>query len=125
MLFHSKAFALFFPLVVLVFFLTPARRRWVVLLGASYFFYMSWNAAYAVLLLASTTLDYFVAFRVHRASEKGRRLAWACVSLAANLGMLGYFKYANFGIESLNAILQTFGMEGISWTKVVLPVGIS
>lgn len=126
MLFHSKAFAIFFPCVVLAFFLTPQRRRWVVLLAASYGFYMAWNAGYAVLLLLSTVIDYAVAFRVHAAETPRKRLAWAGVSLATNLGMLAYFKYTNFFLRASADLAGLFGLDVVpAQYDIILPVGIS
>jgi D-alanyl-lipoteichoic acid acyltransferase DltB (MBOAT superfamily) len=61
MLFNSIEFLIFFPIVVVLYFLLPHRYRWLLLLAASYYFYMSWRPEYIVLILASTLVDYFVA----------------------------------------------------------------
>ena len=75
MLFTSLVYFLFLPIVALVFFLTPAKWRWFWLLGASYFFYMYWNPAYIVLILASTLVDYWAALQIGRqASDRRKRL---------------------------------------------------
>ena len=87
MLFNSFQFLLFFPVVVSVYFLLPGRWRWLHLLVASYLFYMAWEPAYALLMLASTVADFFAAQRLHRAEGNARR-AWLGVSLAVNLGLL-------------------------------------
>jgi len=59
MLFNSLQFLIFFPIVILLYYLLPHSKRWIFLLLASYYFYMSWNPAYIVLILISTLVDYF------------------------------------------------------------------
>ena len=125
MLFNSLEFLIYFPVVVGLYFLLPARWRWLHLLIASYLFYMAWEPAYAVLILASTVVDYTVA-RAMPAAEATRRKALLGVSLTVNLGLLFSFKYYNL-------INQTFAdflaLGGIDWqlptSNLLLPVGIS
>jgi len=125
-LFHSKLFLAFFPTVVLAFFLMPQRRRWIVLLAASYAFYMAWRPEYGLLLIASTAVDYFIAFRVHEAQERLRKKAWLGVSLAVNLGLLAYFKYSNFALEAFADILGPLGWSfQAPQLDILLPIGIS
>ena len=81
---------------------------------------------FTLLILFSSIVDYTAGRRIARAHEEGRRgRPWLLFSVFTNLGLLGYFKYANFGIDTLNAILEANGAEPLSWTRVVLPVGIS
>ena len=126
MLFNSFDFLLFFPVVYLLFRLTPDRHRWVLLLAASYYFYMSWKAEYLVLILVSTAIDYLVALFMEKAESPMRRKALLITSIAANLGILFTFKYANFFGESFNFIADQYNL---TWhfpaLNVLLPVGIS
>ncbi len=127
MLFNSLHFVFFFPIVVALYFATPHRWRWALLLAASYYFYGSWRLAYLVLLIACTVLDWAVALRMADAPTTERRRAWLMVSLVSNLGMLGYFKYAGFITESLQAILSPMGASVPEHAALhpLLPVGIS
>ncbi len=126
MLFNSIEYLLFFPTVVALHFLLPHRFRWVMLLVASYFFYMSWNAAYIGLIILSTVVDYFAGLGMAREpSPRGRRLL-LLASLTTNLGLLFAFKYWNFFNESA---MQFCTSIGLNWSvpplHVLLPVGIS
>lgn len=127
MLFNSFAFAYFFPLVVALYFATPHPRRWVVLLAASYWFYGSWRVEYLLLLMANTAMDFWVARRMEGARTPGTRKGWLMVSLVANLGMLGYFKYAAFLADSVRSIASPLGivLEDSPVLHPLLPVGIS
>lgn len=127
MLFNSFEFVFFFPIVVALFFATPHRWRWVVLLAASYWFYGSWRLEYLLLLMASTGVDWWVALRMADASTQRRRKAWLLVSLTTNLGMLGYFKYAGFLADSIGLALAPLGYTVPDHTAFhpLLPVGIS
>ena len=125
MLFNSFAFLLFFPLVVAVHFLLPARARWVHQLLASYAFYMWWEPAYALLILASTVVDWAVARRMPAVEGRSRQVLLG-VSLLVNLGLLFSFKYYDFANAQLAVVLQALG---VAWTphasSLLLPVGIS
>lgn len=126
MLFNSIDFIFFFPLVILLYFLTPARFRWVLLLIASYYFYMCWKAEYAILILLSTVVDYFVAIKMEETEEKKDRKKWLYISLFVNLGILFTFKYFNFFSESVQVALNAFNIFDGGWVhQLLLPVGIS
>ncbi|MGH3001939.1 MAG: MBOAT family O-acyltransferase [Gaiellaceae bacterium] len=122
MLFPTVTFAIFFSIVLPVSWaLMPyqrAWRAWIVL--ASYVFYAWWDWHFVLLLAASTVVNHVVAVGIHRAAGLRTRKALLALALAFDLGLLGYFKYANFFLSSVdNAI-------GTSWiAHVVLPVGIS
>ena len=133
MLFNSVDFLLFFPLVTAVYFLLPHRARWVWLLIASYYFYMCWNAKYALLIALSTLITYASGLLIHRAEgipEPGRRermkKLWVFLSFASNLAILFFFKYFGFFWDNLTAVLA---LAGIALKRpafdIVLPVGIS
>ncbi len=122
MLFHTTTFWIFFAIVISGFYGMPERWRRMWLLVASYVFYMWWDERFAVLILASTSIDYFVGLRMSSAAGRRRKLL-LLTSLAANLGILGFFKYHGFFVDSLAAM---FSIEETPWAlNVALPVGIS
>lgn len=126
MLFNSFHFAVFFPLVFLFYYALPHRHRWAMLLAASYYFYMCWRAEYALLLLASTLVDYFAALKMDRIERKEDRRPYMLFSLAANLGLLFVFKYANFAASSLQGLFDGLNiLVEFPRLKILLPVGIS
>ena len=126
MLFNSLSFLIFFPVVITLYFLTPQKWRWLLLLAASYFFYMSWRPAYIFLILISTGIDYFAGRRMGQLSEKRDRRKYLILSLVVNLGLLAVFKYFNFFNDSIQTVLNS---AGIGWYipqfELLLPVGIS
>jgi len=126
MLFNSFEFMLFFPSVVLLHFAVPQRYRWVVLLPASYGFYMAWKPGYVVLIWLSTLVDYFAGLGFGRLDRKGLRRLLLMGSLLTNLGLLFVFKYYGFFAANLDPLLPylgwTFHLPDAPW---VLPVGIS
>lgn len=127
MLFNSLTFLVFFAVVLA---LHRAPLPWRVkktnLLAASYVFYAAWSPPFVLLLWLSTVVDWFVAKAIFREERVARRRALLGVSLAANLGLLGYFKYGGFLLENWQSLVS---MIGVSWTApgwdIVLPVGIS
>ncbi len=127
MIFASAIFLYWFlPLFLAVYYLAPRRLRsaWITL--GSFVFYGWWRPDFVLLMVASTLLDYTCGAKITQAHARGERgKAWVTLSCVANLGLLGYFKYANFGVETLNAALATLGYKQVAWTSVVLPVGIS
>lgn len=126
MLFNSLQFLIFFPIVVLIYFLMRPQHRWVLLLMASYYFYMSWKPEYAVLIAGSTIVDYFVALRMGRLPDKRSRRPYLVVSLVTNLGLLFAFKYFNFVNDSFRALFDRFDVfYDVPAFDFLLPVGIS
>ncbi len=122
MLFNTFHFFVFFAVVLLLFYLGPRSWRRIVLLIASYYFYMCWNAKFVLLLMALTCIDYFAALWIKRSEGRVRRMA-LIASLGANLSFLGFFKYYNFLAETL---VQLMGLPAHSFMlSIVLPVGIS
>lgn len=100
-------------------------RKWL-LLGASYLFYSAWNPPFLLLLLASTTLDWWIAGRIHAAPSATARKRWVVATLLINLGVLGYFKYSRFVLDNLIAALARFGVDySPPPFDIVLPIGIS
>ena len=127
MLFASATFLYYFlPAFLALYYLTPRRGRSFTLALASYVFYGWWRPDFLVLMLVSTVVDHTAGGKIARARGRGERgKPWLWLSLVVNLGLLSYFKYANFGVDSFNRILGAFGSEPVSWTRVILPVGIS
>ncbi|MCC9166763.1 MBOAT family O-acyltransferase [Pontibacter harenae] len=128
MLFNSTEFFIFFPVVVTLYFLTSYNRRWIVLLLASYYFYMSWKPAYSIILMASTLIDYFCSRAMSRYSdvEKPKRKPYLYLSLLSNLGTLLLFKYYNFFNESARDMAQLLDMQyAMPAFELLLPMGIS
>lgn len=126
MLFNSFEFAAFFAVVVPVYWLVGHRAQNVLLLVASYVFYACWDVRFLSLLVISTVMDYVCGLAVARFDDRRRRKLCVAVSMALNLGFLGYFKYVNFFAESLQACLARLGLNvPIGSLEVVLPIGIS
>jgi D-alanyl-lipoteichoic acid acyltransferase DltB (MBOAT superfamily) len=122
MLFNSVPFFIFLTVTLILFYAAPKSWRRLVLLFASYFFYMSWNWRFIPLLLSLTIIDYFCALWIVRTEEAKRKLA-LILSVGANLGFLGFFKYYNF--LAGNAAFLTGQPENAFYLKIVLPLGIS
>jgi len=128
MLFNSFSFAIFLPVVfILYWFVTNKNLRLqnLLLLAASYFFYACWDYRFLFLLIFSTALDYFTGLKMGSDTTKNKRL-WLLISVVINLGFLATFKYYNFFASSLAELFSQFGLKGdIVTIKVILPVGIS
>ena len=98
MQFTSFTFAVFFPAVVLIFYILPKRARQVWLLLASYYFYMGWNPKYALLILMSTVITYLCGLGIDMFSAEKKRVRQAVLlaGILSNLGILVFFKYFYF-----------------------------
>ncbi len=129
MLFNSWVFALFLPVVFTLHWLRVGRRQtWqnVVLLIASYVFYGYWDYRFLSLIFLSSLVDYLVGIGLATSRVGWQRKLFLGTSLATNLGILGFFKYFGFFVESFTALLGTIGLHPSVWTlHVILPVGIS
>lgn len=134
MLFNSLQFLIFFPIVVLIYFIVPEKKRYLWLLLASYYFYMCWNAKYALLMLFSTVVTYVSGILLEQVKQRDWeeskivRYKKYCVALsfALNLAVLFYYKYTNFFIDNLNHIFNMMHIElNMPVFDIVLPVGIS
>ena len=130
MLFNSLEYFLFLPIVFCLYwfvFQKNLKIQNLLLLISSYVFYGWWDWRFLSLIFLSTLVDYFVGLKIHSSGEKKTKRFYLWVSILFNLGLLGFFKYFNFFIDSWIDLLSTFGDEHQSiWTlKVILPVGIS
>lgn len=126
MQFNTYEFLIFFPVVVLVYFIIPLKVRHVWLLAASYYFYMSWNPRYALLMVLSTGITYVSGVLMEKINNATAKKIVLAVSLISSLGILAVFKYSNFIIANANAILNAFHVgRKIPDVGLLLPVGIS
>ncbi len=126
MTFNSWEFLLFFPVVALLYFLLPKRCRMPLLLLASYYFYMFYQAELVLLILASTSVSYLASLMIERTERRGVRRIWLVLSLTVSLGILFFFKYFAFLFESVVSLGELFGIEAPRLVlELVLPVGIS
>jgi alginate O-acetyltransferase complex protein AlgI len=122
MLFNSFQYWIFFVIVAVLFYSVPFRFGKVLLLLASYVFYMWWDPRFIVLILTSTAVDYFLGIWLEVASGRRKKLLLA-TSLIVNLGILGFFKYYDFFAGSLAALLHVSKSSVV--LQVVLPIGVS
>lgn len=138
MLFNTVQYLLFLPIVVLLYYLLPAKARLLWLLGVSYYFYMQWNPKYVLLLFSCTVITYAGGLVLEHwrdqpdhdgeGQRKNQRRGKICliVCLLLNLGMLAFFKYFLFGVSLVNQVLSHFHVNVIPWDyDILLPVGIS
>lgn len=129
MLFNSINFAIFLPIVfILYWFVTNGNLRFqnILLLLSSYFFYACWDWRFMFLLIFSTLLDYFTGIKIHETAARRKKMLWLWLSIAVNLGFLGVFKYYNFFAASFAEGLSLLGFKANPGSlQVILPVGIS
>lgn len=126
MLFNSWQFAVFFPCVFLLFYAIPHRVRWVFLLIASYYFYMSWDARLVWLIAAVTLVSYLTARIIGASEKKTVRRAALVGAVGFSLGLLFFYKYFNFFSNSVSALLARFSLPVHPVTlNLILPVGVS
>jgi len=131
MVFSSHLFVFYFlPAALLVYYLLPQRGRHLWLTLASYGFYGWANPAFMGLMLLSTAIDFVAGRQLGSAAPDAarRRRAWITVSVMSNLSLLGFFKYFNFAVDSVGALLAGVGLAHLQpevGLRVVLPLGIS
>ncbi|MCD6069247.1 MAG: rane bound O-acyl transferase family protein [Bacteroidetes bacterium] len=126
MIFSSSLFLVYFlPVFLAIYFIAQPKHRNATLLIASILFY-SWGAPlFIFVILGTTTLDFYLVRLLSAAQALRSKRLFLILSLSLNVGLLFYFKYCNFFVENMNAILASFGAKEVEWTKVVLPIGIS
>ena len=128
MVFSSSFFLFsFLPAVILFYFaqrlVSPTGLRNAMLLIFSYLFYLSGAAGFLLILITSTLADYLLGLLIER--DARHKKVWLCLSVILNLGLLVYFKYANFFIAELNSALVYFQSFPVDWKEVIFPIGIS
>ena len=126
MVFSSHIFLIYFlPLFLLAYFLVPAKWRNLVLLAASIIFY-AWGAPdFILILLASTVANFYLVKAMHHTENLALKKLWCTLAILLSLGLLAYFKYANFFVDNANALLSALGLGVMKWANVLLPIGIS
>ncbi len=126
MLFNSVEFALFYILVTTLYFLSPYKFRWVILLAASCYFYMAFVPIYILILGFTIVIDYFAGIYIEQAQNPGRRKLLLMASLFANIGILAVFKYYNFINLNIDFLLHKFNYHNpIPYLTILLPIGLS
>lgn len=126
MSFNSIQFLIFFPVVLLGYWLLPHKYRKYWLLIASYIFYMSWNAGLIFLIVATTAVSYVAGLLIARTQDEKARKWLVAITLIVCLGTLAIFKYLDFFTQSLFSIFGWFGWEGeVPLFGLLLPMGIS
>jgi alginate O-acetyltransferase complex protein AlgI len=126
MAFSSIIFIVFFlPIFFILYSLAGKNNKNAILVAASLVFY-AWGAPrFIYILLPLTAIDFWIVKKMYVLPEGFKKRVWLTFSILINLGILAYFKYANFFIENVNAVLTTFGAREIGWTSIALPIGIS
>jgi len=121
--FSSNIFLLsFLPAFLACYYLAPRpARNWVILVG-SYIFYAWWRVDFLMLFAGVTFFNYLIGLKL---SNSHHRKHWLTLGITGNLGILAYFKYANFGVDSFNTLLTTSGLAPLNMANIVLPIGIS
>lgn len=126
MLFNSLAFAVFLPIVFILYWALPHKYRYILLFLASYYFYMSWNVKYVVLILFTTFVSYTSGLLLKEMQFQRKKTILLSLTLLASLGVLFFFKYSNLFLGTLGAVCERFAIPLHPVTlNLMLPVGIS
>ena len=130
MLFNSLVFAVFLPTVFAIYWILDKKASLRIqnffILVVSYIFYGWWDWRFLVLIMFSSVIDFISALKIERSEVRETRKKWMSLSLVTNLGMLGFFKYFNFFIDSAADMLNMMGLHPNVWSlRIILPVGIS
>jgi len=124
--FNSIQFLLFFPVVTIAYFIIPQKWRWILLLGASYLFYLSWHPKYIVILLAVTVIGYLSGLWFSKDSRPATRRIFLTISLVAILGILLFFKFFATANRDFYTTLDQWGISHlVPDFNILLPLGIS
>lgn len=124
--FNSLEFVFFLPIVFGLYWILPHRWRWYFLLVASYYFYMSWDARFGILLFGTTIIDWWAALKMEKITDQRKRKWWLALSLISNLGCLAAFKYSAFfynTFEWTRAEIQNDIPHYMA--AIIIPVGLS
>lgn len=126
MVFSSITFLLFFlPAFLGIYYITGKKYKNYVVLLFSVFFY-AWGAPeFVFILLASTAATFYLVKWMHHSQERQKKRWLLAAAVGINLGLLGFFKYANFFVDNTNLFLEGIGIGRFEWTKIILPIGIS
>lgn len=125
MVFSSAIFLfIFLPIVLITYYLLPKKWRNIILLMASIFFYTWGEPTFIFIMLASITVDFFIAKALPK-KERAAKRHLLILSICLNIGLLAYFKYANFFIANIQHLYHCLGLRTFEWMSVALPIGIS
>ena len=129
MLFNSIEYFYFLPTVYILYwfvFKKDLKLQNLLILISSYFFYGWWDWRFLSLIFLSTVVDYFVGLKIYDSQDNKVKKTYLWISILFNVGLLGFFKYFNFFIDSWIDLLGSFGYEQKSvWTlNIILPIGI-
>lgn len=126
MVFSSIIFLLYFlPLFLLAYHFIDRKYKNYLILFASIFFY-AWGAPkFLFIIIGTTVVDFYIVNEIYKSSSEKRKKLFLSISVAIKIGLLAYFKYANFFVENLNSVLHSIGISQVEWTSVALPIGIS
>lgn len=126
MVFNSLEFLIFYPAVLVMYFLAPQKWRWVLLLAASYYFYLSWNVELVFLIVFTTAVSYVSALVIEKKRGGTAARLCLCATLVVSLGVLFFYKYFDFLAGSVVAVANRFGAGWAPFSLgLMLPVGIS
>jgi alginate O-acetyltransferase complex protein AlgI len=123
MLFNSLPFLFFYLIVTPLFFLIKDTKRWILLLIASCYFYITFVPAYILIIAFTIVIDYYAGLALEKTTDKKKRKRLLILSLAANIGVLAVFKYYNFFASNINQIYDGHGP--LLYLKILLPIGLS
>ena len=125
MVFSSSLFIFYFlPVFLLLYYIADKRYKNFIVLAANIFFF-AWGApVFVFIVLGSLFIEYYLVQWMNENTGKKRKII-AAMSISLNLGLLLYYKYANFFVDNFNSILNEFGINEVRWTEVALPIGIS
>ena len=109
--FNSLSFLIFLPITVFLYWVLPHRFRWIMLLAASYFFYMSWNVWLGFLMFVTCLVAYLCSLLISRTEKKKVKKLGLAIAVVFCLGVLIFFKYINFLLKNLTGVIRLFGGE--------------
>ena len=126
MVFSSNVFLIYFlPIFLMIYFISPKKWRNVVLLMFSLVFYAYGAPDFILLLVGSCVANFYLVKLMHKSKNKLTKKLYCAAAIIISLGLLIYYKYANFFVENINHLLEAFGTHTITFAKVLLPIGIS
>ena len=110
MVFNSFAFLIYYPIVLFLYFALPKKLSWIMLLLASYYFYISWNVELIYLIVFTTLISWISAMLIERTQNRKIRKLFLVLTLVTCLGILFFYKYFNFLSDSVVQMLKVFGI---------------
>lgn len=128
MVFSSNIFLfLFLPMYLLAYYISTYSWKSYVIVAGSYLFYAWWRPDFLLLFLGLSVWNYYFGIKIHevRKDNKKKAFRYLTVGVIGNLLVLGYFKYVNFGAETLISVLESIGFNTFTFENIILPLGIS